>query len=342
MGNIKLGVLGVGRMGLIHCQYIESTPGLDLVAASSSAEELTRAARDRFKIRVYNNHEQLLSDPEIQWVVIATTTEKHKKWALKAISAGKELIIEKPIALSFGDAEEIFRAADAQVARVTVHQNRRWDEDFKLVSKVLKESLLGDVYRIESRYTHYSDSWGSWGFQGTKNPWRLKKAFGGGLLNDWGPHLLDQLLLLTDSSITHIFGQLYRKIWSKEVEDHFWAEISFENGLSVRVEASNNYRIPQPRWCIVGTQGTLEIVGGDPADWSSALIRRGSEGSPEEIRYDIAQPELSSGFYVEFATAVLNSKPLPVLPEQALKVMKLMDALKESDSTMRVVSLGED
>ena len=108
MSNIKLGVLGLGRMGLIHCGSIKSTPGLVLAAGSSRVDALTRAARERFNIQVYKSHDELLNDPEINWVVIATTTEKHKKWALKAIAAGKELIIEKPVALSFADAEEIF------------------------------------------------------------------------------------------------------------------------------------------------------------------------------------------------------------------------------------------
>lgn len=342
MANIKLGVLGLGRMGLIHCGNIKSTPGLVLAAGSSRVEELTRAARERFNIQVYQSHDELLNDPEIKWVVIATTTEKHKKWALKAIDAGKELIIEKPVALSFADTEEIFYAADSKGVRVTVHNNRRWDQDFLLVRKVLKESILGDVYRIESRYTHFSASWGTWGYQGSENPWRLKKIYGGGMLNDWGPHLFDQLLVIADSNVSHLVGKVYGKIWSGEVDDHFWAEVIFENGLSARVEASNNHRIPQSRWCIVGSQGTLEVAGGDPADWNSALVRWEIDGFTEELRYDIPQPELSSGFYPEFAAAVINSKPLPVLPEHVKRVMKLIDAVRASENNMQVIPIGEE
>ena len=328
-------------MGLIHCQEITATPGLELIAVSSRAPELIKAARDRFPITVYSSHEELLKDESLEWVVIATTTERHKEWALKAIAAGKELIIEKPIALSLKEAEQIYESAARKGLRVTVHNNRRWDRDFQLVRKVLKESTLGEVYRIESRYTHFSGTWGAWGSEGVRNPWRLKKQYGGGLLNDWAPHLFDQLLLLTDSRVKTLFAKTYTKIWSKEVEDHFWAEVLFENTLSARVEASNNFRIAQSRWCIVGTDGTLAVQGGDPADWNTAVIRRRNDDFPEEIRYNISQTELSPGFYQAFLQALKTSAPLPVAPEHVLRVMRLIEAVRASDKTDQSVSLVE-
>jgi len=341
MAEVKIGVLGVGRMGLIHCQQITDIPGLELVAVSSKATELIKIAGDRFPVKTYLSHEELLKDENVEWVVIATTTEKHHEWALKALSAGKELIIEKPIALSLREAEQIFESAAKKGLRVTVHNNRRWDQDFKLVRKVLQESTLGEVYRIESRYTHCSDTWGTWGSEGARNPWRLKKSYGGGLLNDWGPHLFDQLILLTDSRVTTLFGKTYAKIWSKEVEDHFWAEVLFENRLSARVEASNNFRIAQSRWCLVGTEGTLAVEGGDPSDWKTAVIRRRNDEFPEEIRIDISQPELSAGFYQAFVQALQASAALPVSPEHVLRVMRLIEAVRESDRTGQSISRVE-
>jgi scyllo-inositol 2-dehydrogenase (NADP+) len=341
MAEVKIGVLGVGRMGLIHCQQITDIPGLELVAVSSKATELIKIAGDRFPVKTYLSHEKLLKDENVEWVVITTTTEKHHQWALKALSAGKELIIEKPIALSLREAEQIFESAAKKGLRVTVHNNRRWDQDFKLVRKVLQESTLGEVYRIESRYTHCSDTWGTWGSEGARNPWRLKKSYGGGLLNDWGPHLFDQLILLTDSRVTTLFGKTYAKIWSKEVEDHFWAEVLFENRLSARVEASNNFRIAQSRWCLVGTEGTLAVEGGDPSDWKTAVIRRRNDEFPEEIRIDISQPELSAGFYQAFVQALQASAALPVSPEHVLRVMRLIEAVRESDRTGQSISLVE-
>jgi predicted dehydrogenase len=224
---------------------------------------------------------------------------------------------------------------------VTVHQNRRWDAEYQLVRRVLAEDTLGEVYRVESRYTHFSRGWGTWGAQGQTNPWRLKRDYGGGLLNDWGPHLFDQLILLHPASVGTLFGRCESRIWSREVEDHFWAELFFADGLSARVEAANTFRVPVPRWTVVGTRGTLQISGGDSDQWNQAVLRRAAGASTEELHYDIDQQKLSSGFYAAFVHALAGNQALPVSPEQALRVMRLLEAVRESSRLGRSVVVEE-
>jgi scyllo-inositol 2-dehydrogenase (NADP+) len=333
--TIKIGVLGLGRMGQVHCRLISDCPGLELTAGSSGSAELRRKVAASFSIRVYDDHDALLRDPRLDWIVIATTTNRHREWALKAIERGKNLIIEKPIALTLNEAEEIIAAADLKCVQITVYNSRRWDADFLLVRGLLSEGSLGDVYRIESRYTDFDAGWGAWGAQGEANPWRLKKAFGGGILSDWGPHLFDQILLLADSPISAVLGKLYSKVWSEEVEDHFWAEFLFENGASALIEASNNHRIAQPRWCIVGTEGTLWVQGGSPDSWNPAIVRRSSGGGITEVKHEISQEELSTGYYQDFVKALHAGAALPVRPDQVLRVMELMETVRESDASGR-------
>ena len=328
-----VGILGAGRMGQVHAGLIAATRGLRLAAVSSRSPGLREKVASRYSVRTYPTHEQLLEDPDLQWIVIATYTHQHRQWAAEALRRGKSLIIEKPIALNLGEAEEIFAAARKQGLQVTVHQNRRWDSDFQLVQKLIQEGRLGEVYRIESRYTNFSSDWAGWGAQGLENPWRLKEAYGGGMLNDWGPHLFDQLLLLAGQDVLSLFGRLEARVWSREVDDHFWAELLFAGGVSARVEASNNFRLPLPRWNILGSVGCLQVAGGGPEQWSSAVLRRDSSdpnAPPRETRYDIEQPELSEGFYSEFAAALRSGEPLPVQAEQVLGAMRLMDAVRES------------
>ncbi len=338
-GPIALGVLGAGRMGLIHCGTIASTPGLRLVAASSTSPERVAAVREKFDVAAYGSHEELLADPAVEWVVIATTTDRHREWALKALQAGKELIIEKPVALSAEETAGIFDEARRRKKRVTVYQSRRWDADFRLVRRILKGSLLGEVYRIESRYSSFSAGWGGWGARGTADPWRLRREHGGGLLNDWGPHLFDQALLLSRSRVTGLSAGMYGRVWTSEVDDHFWAELAFADGTAMRVEASNNCRIPLPRWYILGREGTLQVRGGELTDWDAAVIRREFDGAPQETRISIDQLELSVGFYEEFAAAVRGGAELPVRPEEVLRTMRLIDAVRESASSGRSVPL---
>ena len=338
--EIGVGVLGVGRIGLFHCKQIVATPGLRLIAVSSRSEKLAQSGGKQFNVKAYFTHDELLNDPEIQWVVIATTSDQHKEWSLKALDLGKELIIEKPIALSFDDAAEIIKKAEKNKLRIIAHHNRRWDIDFTILRKILKDNILGKVYRIESRYTDFSTGWAGWGAQGLENPWRLKKKYGGGLLGDWGPHLFDQAILLAGSDVHTIFGKTYQEIWSKEVDDHFWAELSFENGLSVRVEASNNFRLPLPRWNIVGTKGCLQVPGGAITDWTFMDIQTEYNGCQKKIKIDLLRSEQPAGFYDEFSRSLLENDPLPIQPAELLKVMRCIDAVKESSSTDKVVELS--
>lgn len=335
--QVGIGILGAGRMGVIHGEQIQATAGLRLAALSSQSERLVEDARRRFDVPVYDDHRSLLEDPRVQWVVIATTSDRHTEWALKALSAGKELIIEKPIALYLKEARKVFDTAKRAGLRVTVHQNRRWDLDYQLVQKVVREGMLGDVYRIESRYTNYSKAWGAAGAEGLANPWRLKKSYGGGVLNDWGSHLLDQLILLAEEPVTTVLGRCESRIWSEEVDDHFWAELSFGGGFSARVEASVNFRIPVPRWTIVGNRGTLQVTGGNPEQWNTAVVRREAGPFAEEIRYDIPHPMFSTGFYAGLVQALEENRPLPVRPDQTLMVMRLIEAVRESSRLGRTV-----
>lgn len=337
--TLRIGVLGAGRMGLVHCELIQTTEGLELVAASSRAGELAQAAADRFGIKTYTSHEKLIADEKVEWIVISTTSDQHRRWALAALEAGKELIVEKPIALSFRETVEIYEAAERRGLRVIPHQSRRWDPDFQLVRRVIEAGELGNVYRIESRRASYSTGWAGWGAQGMDNPWRLKRQYGGGMLNDWAPHLLDQLFLLVSSPVETVYGWLGGRIWSSEVDDHFWSEILFEDGLSARVEASNNYRIPLSRWSIVGTEGTLEVQGAGEDHWSEGRLVREQVGVSEEEHFDLGGQELAKGFYPDFSSTIREGREHSIRPEQVLTVMRIVDLIKDSARTNKIINV---
>ncbi len=331
MEETALSVLGLGRMGMEHCRQICSTPGLTLTGASSRSRTYFSQAEEAYGIVTYESHEELIEHDPAPWVVICTYTHEHLKWASRVIEAGKHVILEKPAALNAAETEYIFESADKRGVKVTVHQNRRWDRDFQLVRKVLaEESMLGSVYRIESRSLYYSTDWAGWGAQGMDNPWRLKKEYGGGMLGDWGAHLFDQLLVLCESPIRTVFGRMESRIWTSEVDDHFWAELLFDDGTSARVEASNNHRLPLPRWYIIGTDGTLSGAGGDPEHWNQVTVSGTYGDFPQSVTFNTSQHEFSSGFYDSFSQSLLKGLPFEVTPKQVIRTMQCVDAVRKS------------
>lgn len=330
--GIGIAVLGLGRMGYEHCRQILGTQGLSLRGCSSRSQEQAAQAKEKFGVKMYSSHEELLNKTDASWIVIATYTNEHKKWALEGIGANKNLIIEKPVALNYEDASDIFNAAGKRGIKVVVHMNRRWDLDFMLIQSVLKRGLLGNVYRIESRCCYFPRDFAGLAEGAEKKPWRLTKKYGGGILLDWGTHLFDQLIVLMPDKINSIFGRLENIIWGKEVEDHFWAEILFENGITARVEASYNNRITLPRWFIIGDKGTLSLNGGMPEEWNSAVAVCDYGGFKEEIRFNTEHSEFSTGFYSSFVESVSQNKPLPVKQYETLKVAKTIDLVRKSSS----------
>ena len=93
----------------------------------------------------------MLSDPDIDVVLIATPNDCHKPIAIRAMHAGKNVISEKPVTLSSSDLQEMVNVAKETGKFLTVHQNRRWDDDFLIIRKLVEEQKLGHVFRIESR-----------------------------------------------------------------------------------------------------------------------------------------------------------------------------------------------
>lgn len=331
MGDtVGFGVLGVGRIGMFHCERILATPGFTLVAASSRSAERTAEARMRFGVKTYGSHEELIRDPQARWIVIATTTDQHCRWALAAIEGGKNLVIEKPMAVTHREALEIYERAAAKGVRILPHQSRRWDRDFLLVRRAIDEGLVGRAYRIESRRTSFSTGWAGWGAQGMANPWRLQKAQGGGMLNDWACHLVDQILILAGSMPSSVHAWSGGKVWTAEVDDHFWAELAFPDGLSCRVEGSNNHRIPLPRWSVVGTEGTFQVRGEETDSWSEGELRSEFHGIRQTRRFDFSGDELTDAFYPALAEALRTFGELPITREQALSVMRVVDAMRQS------------
>ena len=186
--NKKIGfaVIGYGGMGSWHASTCadDFKDTAELIGIYDIKPE-RRAAAEAEGIHAFSSREELLADDRIDLVTVATPNDVHKEIAIAAMAAGKNVISEKPVALSQEELEEMIAASKKYGKLFTVHQNRRWDPDFKCVQKILADNELGKVFRIESRVQ---------GSRGIPGDWRNQKAHGGGMVLDWGIHLLDQAL----------------------------------------------------------------------------------------------------------------------------------------------------
>lgn len=171
---MRLGMIGYGGMAHWHKETLEQIEGLEL----AGIWDIAAKARERAKeegVRVYESQQDLLAQEDIDLVLIATPNDVHCPIAIAAMEAGKHVVCEKPAALSSQEVEQMMEASQRTGRFLTVHQNRRWDEDFLTVCRILEEQKLGEVFRIESR-VH--------GSRGIPGDWRQEKEKGGGMVLD--------------------------------------------------------------------------------------------------------------------------------------------------------------
>lgn len=335
-------IVGYGGMGSYHAKLIKDNAYLEVTGTFDILKD-RREVSQQDGYPAYESYDQVLNDAAVDVVLIATPNDVHKELALQAFNAGKHVICEKPVTLSVSDFKEMVSAADAAGRVLMVHQNRRWDEDFLTIKQMYNKKTIGDLFRIESR-VH--------GANGIPGDWRHLEAHGGGMLLDWGVHLLDQVLFMVDSRITSLSSRL-SFILGDEVDDGFESVIEFENGVSVLIEVGTTNFITLPRWYVKGTEGTGIIE-----DWSlnGRVVTRNQDAvkvEPKPIQAGVgltktmappseeatitgALPEpyrQSSSFFDNFA-AVIQGEAEPIVKnEEVLRVLNLIEAVFESART---------
>ena len=184
--------------------------------------------------------------------MVATPNDVHEDLVVNGLLAGHNVICEKPVALSVDSFDRMVEAQNKSGKLLTVHQNRRWDVDFLGVKSVIDSGEIGEVIRIESRIH---------GSRGIPSDWRCIKKYGGGMILDWGVHLIDQMMQLIPDKITTV-NCVTTNITNEEVDDGFRLEIGFESGKTAHVEVGTYNFLAMPRFYMQCKDGSLYLT-----DW---------------------------------------------------------------------------
>ena len=337
-------VVGYGFAGrCFHAYLIGLTPKLHLHGVAARRPEVRDRVREELGIETYAHLEDVLADPAVDLVVLATPNDLHAPHAIAAMEAGKHVVTDKPMCLDLSEADDMLAAARRTGRLLTVFQNRRWDGDYLTVRLVLEQGLLGDLRSVEM----------AWGQYGQPRGWRATQQHGGGRLLDLGAHMIDQALQLVEAPVERVYARLYSDVWDTDVEDHAHCILTFANGLDAHVITSSLARQPRPRWYVLGTRGTLTKEGVDPQE--QAMIAGDIDAAREDpVRYPRLWSEIAgrsaetvlepvSGrwrcFYENVAAAIMGTEELAVLPESVRAVVAVLDAARESAASGAAISL---
>lgn len=336
MNKHKLAIVGYGGMGGWHEQLLREGDGIEGLSLAGiwDIDEKRRAAAREQGILAYGSFEELLAgDADI--VLAATPNDSHREIVTRALRAGKNAVAEKPVACYSWELEEMIAAANETGRLFTVHQNRRWDEDFLTMKKVYTEGLLGPVFNVESR-VH--------GSRGIPGDWRKDKIHGGGMMLDWGVHLIDQAFLMIPERVKSIYCTVDH-VTNGEVDDGFRLILTFESGIRFLLEVGTSNFVNLPRWYMQGDNGTaiiedwnlngkiVRIKNWDkndavPVKTAAGLTKTMAPRTDETIATEslpIVRSDIKD-FYRNVMAAVDGEAASLIRHDELLRVMRLMEA----------------
>ncbi len=242
-------VIGYGGMGAgFHCKHLSESDVCNF-AGIYDIDESKRALAASRGVKVYGTREELLADPSIDMITVATPNDVHEEIVIAALEAGKNVISEKPVTLSLDSLERMITAANKAGKIFSVHQNRRFDVDCLAMKQIHDSGEIGDVINIESRIH---------GSRGIPSDWRGIKKYGGGMLYDWGVHLIDQACMILGYDIASV-RCTFDHITNDEVDDGFGLWIEYKSGQTAYIEVGTYNFIAMPRFYMRAKNGTAMI-----------------------------------------------------------------------------------
>jgi predicted dehydrogenase len=318
--RIKVGVVGYGaafNMGRAHLTEAGQAGMIPVAVSDTDPERLKAAEKDFPGIQTFSGLDRMLRKSDADLIVIITPHNTHAKLALQCLNAGRHVVCEKPFALTTQECDAMIAAAKKNGLMVSTYHNRHWDGCIMQAVKMVRSGAVGDLVRVQAHM-------GGWGKPG--NWWRSSKSISGGILYDWGVHLLEYSLQLVDSAIVEVGGFAKSGFWSSHtswkrdtIEDEGFAVIRFANGVWASLCMSSIDSRPREGFLeITGTRGTLVIDHGSWAlhkhDGVISTITRGRNPPSEGWR-----------FYRNVAGYLTRKEKLVITPEWARRPIHIID-----------------
>ena len=339
----KMAIVGFGGMGNWHRELIESIEHLQVKGVYDIDEERAQYAKS-LGLTAYVSLDDVLGDDEIDLILCATPNDVHKEVVIRALNAGKNVVCEKPATMHSADFEEMMAAQ--KTSRLFVHQNRRWEEDYLTVREILKQNILGPVFKIESR-VH--------GSRGIPGDWRGTVEHGGGMVLDWGVHILDQALQMFDGKVKKVYATI-TNVTNELVDDGFTAQLFFEDGPVYTLEVGTSNFISLPRWYVLGRDGSAVIRDWDlsgevvrvtnwdkndavPIKTAAGLTKTMAPRTEDTIKTEklpIVHSDIRD-YYRNVMDTIEGKCEQIVKNEEVLRVLRLMEAIFDSVEKNQVV-----
>jgi predicted dehydrogenase len=266
---IRAGLVGFGLGGRVfHAPLLASVAGIEFAAI---VERSTNNAEARYPgLKTFRTLEAMLADASLDLIVVSTPSGSHFEIARQVIAAGRNLVVDKPMAITSAQIAQLAQLAREKNVFLAPFHNRRWDSDFLTLKKIVHEQALGRLVSFESRF----DRWRP--MLPTTRLWKESPAEGGGNLIDLGTHLADQALVLfgvPEAVSADVARERETAESSLDANDAFTIRLRYP-GLQVVLGGNTLTLPPQPRYHLRGLKGNYWKYGLDPQEAALGHITR--------------------------------------------------------------------
>jgi scyllo-inositol 2-dehydrogenase (NADP+) len=346
MKKIKTAILGYGRSGSsLHANPIDDLERFQMQAVCDIDPAALENAKTRFGCATYTDYRKMIADEDLDLVVVVTRSDQHKEMVIDCLRAGHNVLITKPWCRNEAEATEMIECAKESKGQLLPWLPARWGADFLKLKTLVESGIIGNVFQIRRR---------EYGF-GIRYDWQTKKEFGGGMVQNWGPHLIEPPMLLAGGKAISVYGNVKQVINPGDTEDNFMSILTMDNGVTVISEMGTLSAPGYENWIVQGDKGSIlvreteveirkaTLVDSlDEAAYSNKfkleIVRDNADG-PHRITHGNRYGD-AKVIYPQIAQAVLNEVDYPVTLESALTLTKIMDAVKKSSESRQCIQIS--
>jgi scyllo-inositol 2-dehydrogenase (NADP+) len=332
---ITVAVVGLGRSGWnIHVARMRGDKRFRITAVADWLPERQKEAQAEFGSATFGDHKSLLRAADAELVVVATYSNTHDTITIDALKSGRHVLVEKPMARNATWARKMVKTAEETQRKLFVHHNYRFYPDVRQMLDVIASKRIGEVFQIAIRELGFS----------RRNDWQTLRKYAGGLMNNWGSHMVDAAVQMLGAPVAEVFCDLKLISDVGDTEDHVKLLLRAENGHVADIEISTACNAKAPKWTLLGTHGTLVSDGTtttirsfDPRklrklkviETPPAARQYGNEDViPWETEELPARGKSIADLYDNIWAVLREGRKMIVTPEQALYNMQIIDRAK--------------
>jgi len=324
--DIQVGCIGYGgafNMGRAHLGQMQAAGMTPVAVCELDESRLEVATQDFPGIETYTSAGALLKKSDVDMLAIITPHNTHAKLALQCLKAGRHVCSEKPLAVTTAECDAMIAAARKSGVVLSTYHNRHWDGCImEAVDQIKNKGVIGDVVRIEAHMGGYGQP-GDW--------WRTSKSISGGILYDWGVHLLEYSLQLIDSNITEVAGYAKTGFWAPKTawkndtnEDEARAVVRFANGAWLTLTITHiDSNAKRGQLEITGTKGSYIFEGG-----TFEIIQH--KAGNTVVTKGKNRPSTGQEYYDNIADHLVKGTPLVITPEWSRRPIHILDLANQS------------